>query len=95
MLTHVVFFKLKDKSSGTLEKLKNDLLALKEQIPVLRSIEVGIDILQTERSFDLVLYSKFDSLEDMQAYQIHPAHLKVAEYIQTVKETVYAVDFES
>ncbi len=95
MLTHVVFFKLKDKSKGTLEKIKNDLLALKEEIPLIKSIEVGIDILQTERSFDIVLYSKFDSLEDMQAYQVHPAHVKFSEYIQTVKDTIYAVDFES
>lgn len=95
MLTHVVFFKLKDKSKGTLEKVKNDLLALKEQIPLIRSIEVGMDILQTERSFDVVLYSKFDSLEDMKAYQVHPAHVKFGEYIETVKDIIYSVDFES
>ena len=95
MLTHAVFFKLKDKSRGTLEKVKNELLALKEQIPFIRSIEVGIDILQTERSFDVVLYSKFDSLEDMQAYQVHPEHVKFVEYIETVKDIIYSVDFES
>ncbi|OPX43095.1 stress responsive A/B barrel domain protein [Ruminiclostridium hungatei] len=94
MLTHVVFFKLKDKSKETLDKVKKDLLALKDQIPLIRSIEVGIDILHAERSFDVVLYSKFDSLEDMKSYQVHPAHVKFGEYINTVKETIYAVDFE-
>ncbi|MDF2985328.1 MAG: Stress responsive Barrel Domain-containing protein [Eubacterium sp.] len=95
MLTHVVFFKLKDKSQETLEKVKADLLALKDKISLIKSIEVGLDILHTERSYDVVLYSKFDSLEDMQAYQVHPEHVKFGEYIQTVKESIVAVDFES
>jgi len=95
MLTHVVFFRLKDKSKETIEKVKNDLLALKDEIPLIKSLEVGVDILHTERSFDIVLYSKFDSLEDMQAYQVHPAHVKFSEYIQTVKDVIYAVDYES
>ena len=56
MLTHVVFFKLKDKSQETLNKVKNDLLALKDQISLIRSMEVGIDILHNERSFDVVLH---------------------------------------
>ncbi len=94
MLTHVVFFKLKDNSQDHLEKVKKDLLALKDQIPLIKSMEVGIDILRTERSFDIVLYTKFDSLEDMNAYQVHPAHVKFAEYIQAAKESVFAVDYE-
>ncbi len=95
MFTHVVFFKLKDKSKGTLDKVKSDLLALKDKIPQIKEIEVGIDILQTERSYDIVLYSKFDSLDDMKAYQVHPEHVKFSEYISTVKEAINSVDFES
>lgn len=95
MLKHVVFFKLKDKSPETLQKIKTDLLALKDKISLIKSIEVGLDILHTERSYDVVLYTKFDSLEDMQAYQIHPEHVKFGEYIHTVKESIVAVDFES
>ncbi len=94
MLTHVVFFKLKDNSRENLEKVKTDLLALKDQIPLIKSMEVGIDVLRSERSYDIVLYSKFDSFEDMMAYQVHPVHVKFADYIQTIKESVLAVDYE-
>ncbi len=95
MFTHVVFFKLKDKSKETLEKVKNDLLALKDKIPQIKELEVGIDILQTERSYDVILYSKFESLDEMKAYQVHPEHVKFSEYIRTVKEAINSVDYES
>lgn len=95
MLTHIVLFKLKDNSPENMQILKEKLLELKDQVPVLKFIEVGTDIIHSERSYDVGLYTKFDSLEDMKAYQVHPAHVKVAEYIQTVREAIVAVDYES
>lgn len=95
MLTHIVFFKLKDKSEAASKELKDKLLGLKGQIPVLKYIEVGTDIIHSERSYDVALYTKFDNLEDMQTYQVHPAHVKVAEYINSVKESAVSIDYES
>jgi hypothetical protein len=31
----------------------------------------------------------------MEAYQVHPEHVKVLEYIKTVKESSVAIDYES
>lgn len=95
MLTHIVLFKLNDKSEETIQKTKNLLLGLKEQIPCLKFIEVGVDIAHSERSYDIALYTKFDSMADMEAYQVHPAHLKVLEHIKLVKEAAVAIDYES
>lgn len=95
MLTHIVLFKLKDKSEAGLQKLKEELLGLNGKVPVLRYIEVGTDIIHSERSYDVALYTRFDNLEDMQSYQVHPAHVKVAEYINSIKESSISVDYES
>ncbi len=95
MLTHIVLFRLKDKSEESLQKMKEVLLGLEGQIPCLKFIEVGTDILHSERSYDVGLYTKFDTLEDMEAYQTHPAHVKVLEYVKTVKESSVAIDYES
>jgi len=95
MLTHIVLIRLKDKSEESLQKMKETLLGLQGQIPFLRFIEVGTDIIHSERSYDVALYTKFDTLKDMEAYQIHPAHVKVSEYIQSVKESSVAIDYES
>lgn len=95
MLTHIVLFKLKDNSNENIQKTKDVLLSLQGKIPFLRFIEVGTDILHSERSYDIGLYTKFDSLADMQAYQIHPVHVKVSEHMHAVRETSVAIDYES
>ncbi|NJD51693.1 MAG: Dabb family protein [Candidatus Methanoperedens sp.] len=95
MITHVVLFKLKDRSIQSVEKARDVLLDLKGKIPVLRYLEVGIDVLHSERSYDIALITKFDSIEDLQAYQVHPVHQGVAKYINSVKEFSISVDYES
>lgn len=95
MLTHVVLFKLKDKSGENIQKTKEVLLSLQGKIPFLRFLEVGNDILHSERSYDICLYTKFDSLADMQEYQIHPAHIKVQQHMHAVRESSVSIDYES
>ncbi|OGQ01498.1 MAG: stress responsive protein [Deltaproteobacteria bacterium RBG_19FT_COMBO_58_16] len=95
MVTHVVLFRLKDRSRKNIEKARDVLLSLKDRIPVIRSFEVGADIIRSERSYDLALVSKFDNLDDLEAYRIHPEHVNVVDYIAHVKESSIAVDYES
>lgn len=94
MITHVVLFKLKDKSPETIEKTRKVLAEMEGKIPQLLHIEVGVDMLRSERSYDLALITKFNSLDDLQAYQVHPVHLKVGEFLQTVRESSICVDYE-
>jgi hypothetical protein len=95
MITHVVLFKLKDRSARSFEKAKNVLLGLRGKVPQLRHLEVGTDILHSGRSFDIALITKFDSLEELQAYQEHPTHVEVAKYMTSVRESAVSVDYES
>ena len=95
MLTHIVFFRLKERTPENVAALHDRLMALTDQIPQIRHFEVGIDMLPSERSYDLALYSRFDSADDLKAYQVHPKHLKVAEYIKQVAEPSVKVNYES
>lgn len=95
MITHIVFFKLKDRSPENIQRTYEVLAGMEGKIPQLRSLEVGIDVVRSERSFDLALTAKFDSLEDLQAYNDHPVHQEVIEYIAKVKDVSLAVDYES
>jgi len=66
------------------------------KIDLLRHLEVGADIVRSERSYDLALVTKFDSMADLQAYQVHPYHAgEVIPYMKTAAESVMAVDSES
>lgn len=95
MVTHVVLFRLKDRSRKNIERAREVLLSLKDRIPVIRSFEVGADIIRSDRSYDLALVSKFDNLDDLDAYRVHPEHVNVVDYIAQVKESSIAVDYES
>ncbi|MDF2649485.1 MAG: hypothetical protein K0Q73_5290 [Paenibacillus sp.] len=96
MLTHVVFFKLKDRSPEAVEVTKAVLTNMEGKIPVLRHIEVGTDILHLDRSYDIALITKFDSLEDLNVYATHPVHKEVLAHMKIVLDgTSICVDFVS
>jgi hypothetical protein len=95
MITHVVMFKLLDRSPENIRRTRDVLTAMEGKIPQLKSLEVGIDVLRSERSYDIVLIAKFDSLEDLKLYNDHPVHQEVLRYIATVKDVSIAVDYES
>jgi hypothetical protein len=86
---------MKDKSPEAAEKMIGLLRGLEGKIPQLLSIEVGHDIVRSERSYDIGLVTKFESLDAMNEYQVHPVHQEVVAYINTVRESAVAVDFES
>lgn len=95
MFTHVVFFKLKDKSKENIEKAKSILMRTEGKVPTLKTIKVGVDVVRSARSYDLALITTFDSLEDMDAYQVHPVHVdEVLAHLRPMLESSAAVDFE-
>lgn len=91
MFKHVVCQKFVDKSDAA--KAAALLRALPEQIPALKSMEVGVDELDTERSFDLVLIAEFEDKEGYQLYRDHPAHQAVCAFIHPRRGGTVAVDY--
>lgn len=94
MITHVVLFKLKDRTPQSIEKARAVLAGLKGKVPSLKYLEVGSDIIRSERSYDIALVARFESRAGLDAYQSHPAHLEVVKYIAEVREAAVAVDYE-
>ncbi len=95
MITHIVLFKLKDPSAENVSKAKEMLLSMDGKLPMLRHLEVGIDVVRSERSYDVALFSRFDSLADLQAYQVHPYHADVvAAYMRANSSAVVTADYE-
>lgn len=95
MITHIVCFKLKDNSPEKVEVTAQVLRDMEGKIEQLKSIEVGLDVLHSARSYDIALITKFDSMADLEAYQVHPVHQKVIQHMNEVRESSIAVDFES
>ena len=96
MITHIVFFKLHEPTQANVTATREKLESMEGKIPQLRHLEVGVDVIRSERSHDLALVTRFDSLEDLQAYQVHPYHAnEVVPHMKAVSSSVVAVDYES
>ncbi len=98
MLKHIVLFKLKPKAEGATKeenakKIKHDLEALKGKIPQIKHLEVGINSIMSEASYDVAIYSEFANEADLTTYARHPEHLKVAEFVGKVRESRVVVDY--
>lgn len=94
MIVHIVMFKFKEENKAeNLTKTEVMLNALVAKIDGLKSMEVGVDFNQSERAFDMSLYSTFESKEDLAVYATHPAHLEVVSFIKEVTEASKVVDY--
>lgn len=55
MIKHIVCFKLKDNSLENCQKARDILMSMKGRVDTLIDIQVGIDFLHSERSYDIIL----------------------------------------
>ncbi|MDD5212680.1 MAG: Dabb family protein [Sulfuricurvum sp.] len=94
MFVHIVMFAFKEENKeSNLVHVKSMLEALPNHIESLKSMEVGIDVSHSERSFDLVLTSTFEDQAGLNAYAVHPAHLDVVSVIKEVTTMAKVVDY--
>lgn len=95
MITNNLLIKLKEQNNEIIEKTRAALLSMKGKIEVLRDLQVETDIRHGESSYDILLITKFASMEDMDAYLAHPVHVEVSKFILSVMETGAALCYES
>ncbi|MCF6360768.1 MAG: Dabb family protein [Cyclobacteriaceae bacterium] len=97
MITHIVFLNIKPElnKAEILATLKSNLLGLNDSISELNHLEFGVDFNQSDVAYDATLYSNFNTKADLEAYQIHPEHLKVKDYIGKVCSSRAVVDYEN
>jgi len=80
--------------NGLISKIKQDLEGLKRAIPEIKVMELGKDFNELPVSYDVALYSEFESKEDLEIYQKHPEHVKVAQFIRQIRTDVALADYE-
>ena len=94
MLRHFVFIKYKPGTSDAhIDEFLQRTRALTESIPVLRDLEAGRDVLHSARSWDVLFSMRFNSLEELREYQVHPAHQALMAFNNPQVAEVGTVDF--
>jgi hypothetical protein len=95
MIKHVVFLKFKsDAGSQAIDEALDRLRALPAKISVIRSFEVGRNIIESSRAWDAVLIGEFNNLADLEVYAKHDDHVAVARQVGEICEAVGSVDYQ-
>ncbi len=100
MIKHIVLWKFKENAEGApratnLNKARLLLSELPSQIPGIVQYEIGKNVVPSDQAYDLALYAEFVDLAHLKAYQEHPAHRKVVEWLRRVHEGRAVVDYEA
>lgn len=98
MIKHIVMWKLKDEAEGSDKQtnakiMKSKLEALRDLVPGMLALEVGLDLGLDKGAYDVVLYTEFEDENALNAYQAHPEHKAVYPFIGAVRDDRCAVDY--
>lgn len=95
MIKHVVFFKFRPEASAEARREVVDLLrALPDKINLIRSWEIGEDIMHSARAWDVIEIATFDDLGALEIYTRHDDHVEVVLKLREICEAVGSVDYE-
>jgi hypothetical protein len=99
VLRHIVMWKLKEHAEGA--SRAENIVKLKARLETCRSIvagqghfEVGVAQPGYEATCDVILVSDFDNAEALAAYQVHPKHVAIKDFVAAVRESRQCIDYD-
>lgn len=99
MIKHIVMWNIlgstEDEKAGNVSRLKAAFEGMRERIPGLLRMEIGVDESRVDYACDVVLYSEFESRQALAAYTDHPEHLRVRRELEGLRIARHQVDFEA
>ena len=98
MLRHIVMVKFPELSNGktnmeNAKVMKDALDALVGIIDEIRFFQCGLNEVQEDAAYDLVLVSEFESIKDLETYKIHPKHEKIRDFCKVNNVIRTVVDY--
>ncbi|MBD8531884.1 MULTISPECIES: Dabb family protein [unclassified Massilia] len=99
MIKHIVMWKLKDEAEGrdrlaNAHEMKRRLDECATIVPGIRTFEVTLAQPGLEATYDVVLYSEFESKAALEAYAVHPTHKALVPFIGAIREGRQCMDYE-
>lgn len=99
MIRHIVMWNLAgdcpEIRAKNIKLLCDSFNSLRGRVPGLRHLEIGIDSSKVDYACDVVLYSEFDSQAALDAYAVHPEHLRVKAEIGDIRIARHQVDYSA
>lgn len=99
MIKHVVMWNVRGdtpaEKSAVIAQLLRSFESLRGCIPGLLYLEVGVDSSRIDYACDVMLYTEFEDQGALDAYAVHPEHLRVKRELADLRTARYQVDYES
>lgn len=99
MIKHIVMFRLKDTEGKSAAEnaleTKERFGKVVENVPELKRGEVVINSEDApESNYTIALICDFESIDDLNAYQVHPVHKEFGAFIAEIKVDRACIDYE-
>jgi hypothetical protein len=97
VIQHIVLFKIKDSATpGQIVEAGEALLAMKAEIPEIKSIHFGPNLGPSVKEYSHVLILTCEDMGALQRYLDHPIHRNtVAQFIGPIRDGRLAADLET
>jgi quinol monooxygenase YgiN len=99
MIRHIVMWNLRgdtaEEKRANIERLRASFHSLRGRIPGLLQLEIGVDHSGVDYACDVVLLSEFESQAALDAYAIHPEHLRVKQELGDMRIARHQVDYSA
>jgi quinol monooxygenase YgiN len=92
MIRHIVMWTLKNPADAPQFKAQLDTCI--DLVPGMRRFEVATRTPELDANCDVVLYSEFESVASLAAYQKHPHHQKISTGLSALRDTRSVLDCE-
>lgn len=86
-------FNTVEEKLANIKVFEEGLMSLVGVIPELKHAEFQYNVNEPDGNYDAMLISEFESIEDLNTYQAHPEHLKVAGHCKEIRISRAAVDY--
>ncbi len=98
MIRHIVGWKFRESAGGSTKRdnilqARQMLESMRGVIPEIRSLEVTLGLPTEPDAQELILVTEFASMEDLELYKRHPAHLAVADFMGKVRQSRVVADY--
>ena len=98
MIRHIVQWKLRaedaEARAAAVAEIATALEGLVPVIDELISLEVHPNVAYEDVNWDVVLVADYASVDDLAAYQVHPAHVAAAAIVRSHVTERASIDFE-
>lgn len=92
MIKRISMWRLKNKSDAV--QMKDALISLKDNVPSLLDIEVGINTSEHQAAYDIVFIGSFATRSDLKAFDNNKAHGEVGDLVRKIKDHRVFIEYE-